>query len=419
MMRGTAEIEMPVVALAAGRGRCLRCAVVALVMLLAGCGPGRRAVPIDDPETQRLVAAANAALEEGAFDAALALADSASARAPDAVEPLFLKGLIFSRTLRWDKADRAYRAVIDLDPEYPGVWNNLGNNAVWQGEYQDALGHFFHEIEIEPAPLPWAAIGRVYRELGAVDSAAYAFEQAIALDSSHIPAHLSYAALLDDEGRYAEALDLTEQAARRAPDAIEVKYMLGSLLAELDRTAEAIGYLQEVAQAWPWHTESHYRLGRALQRAGRVEESRQILAQAEELWKRQADVTAYQRGVTTDPDNPYAHAALATAFRMAGRYDEAIRTYQVALALDADNPEFLNNLASLHFLKHDTLAAIRTYHQILSNHPEMVEVWKNLGVLYALMDQDVNARRAWTRGLAVRPDDQEILTYLAKLDSSD
>ncbi|HMB92293.1 MAG TPA: tetratricopeptide repeat protein [Rhodothermales bacterium] len=388
------------------------------LLLLVGCQQPEEPAPIVDPATRQLVATANQAMENEEYDRALALADSAARRAPKAVEPIFLKGLIYSRTLRWDEAEEAYRRAIKLDPDFPGVWNNMGNNAVWRGAYQEAISYYYNEVEVAPAPMPWSGIGRIYRELGVIDSAAYAFEQAIALDSSHIPAYLSYAQLLEDEGEYERALVLTEQAAMRKPEAVEVKYMLGSLLARMEREEEAVSYLEAVTQAWPWHTESHYKLGQLLQRIGREEESRQVLAEAEELWKRQADITTYQKGLTTDPENPYAHAALATAFRMAGRYEEAIHTYKVAISLDPRNLEFQNNLASLYFLQKDTVAAIQTYRHILEQDPKMVEVWVNMGILYALSGEEAAARQAWQRALTYRPADPTIQGYLAKLDAA-
>lgn len=384
-------------------------------VLAAGCG---RPEPEPlDPATRALLAEAEQALEAQAYDRALALADSAARRAPGAVEPAFLQGLVHSRLLRWEEAAAAYRRVIARDPGFPGVWNNLGNNAVWQGSYREAVGYYRAELARAPAATPWASMGRVYRELGLVDSAAYAYEQALALDSSYIPAYISYARLMEDEGEYERALAITGQAARRVPGSVEVHYMLGSLLAKLGREEEAVPHLETVVRASPWHTESHYKLGQVLQRLGRDEEARVLLAEAEKLWKRQADVSSYQKGVAMSPDNPYAHAALATAFRVAGRYDEAVRTYRIALSLDPTNLEFKNNLASLYFLQKDTLAAIQTYHEILKRDPEMAEVWVNLGVLYALSGEKEPARLAWRNALALRPDDPKVRAYLARLDA--
>ena len=388
-------------------------------LLLGGCGERPPAPPPElDAETAALVAEAEVLLDRQEYRRALALADSAARRMPRTPEPEFLRGLILSRTLKWDEAQAAYERVAELDPDFPGVWNNLGNNAVWQASYQEALGYFERELENEPAPVPWASMGRVHRELGNIDSARYAFEKAIELDSTYLSAYVSYAKLMEDEGEYDRALAIAEQAAGVAPNSVDVEYLQGALLARVGRVEEAVERLEVVTEAWPWHTESHYKLGQLLQRLGREAEAQEVLTEAEKLWKLQADVTTYQKTVNARPDDPYAHAALASAYRMAGRYNEALRTYKVALALEPGNVEFLNNMASLHFLQEDTLGAIRTYHRLLDENPKMVEAWANLGVLYALSGEKARARQAWQNALVYRPNDPRIRTYLAKLDTS-
>ena len=392
---------------------------ILLVLLLGaffGCQNDVPTTDFLDASTREYIATANIALEKGEYETVLVYADSAMHRAPNAPEPYFLKGLAYSRTLKWEEADREYQNVIERDPGFPGVWNNRGNNSVRQGAYQQALSYFKKEIGLDPAPLPWSSIGRIYREIGMVDSATYAFQQAIQLDSTHVPAYLSYAAMLEDEGEYQSALELTEQAATLSPDNRETDYMLGSLLMRLEREAEAIPYLEKVTQEWSWHTESHYKLGQALQRVGREDESREVLTKAEKLWENQADITAYQKSLAMEPDNPYAHAALATALRIAGRYEEAIRTYNVALSLEPENLEFQNNLASLYFLKKDTTAAIQVYQNILSQNPEMIEVWVNLGILQALSGKAQDAREAWNKALEYKPGDPTIMGYLSRLE---
>jgi tetratricopeptide (TPR) repeat protein len=392
-------------------------AAVVAALLVAGCAKQEKGPPaVLDAGTQQLLARGEQAVGEREYERALALVDSAARRAPTAVEPDFLRGLIYSHTMRWEQAEQAYRRVIDRNPAFPGVWNNLGNNALRQARYREALAYYERELARQPAAVPWSSVGRVYRELGIVDSAIYAFERAIDRDSAYVPAYLAYAGLLEDEGAYAQALTLAQDAYRLAPNSVEAQYRLGSLLSKVGRNREAIPHLEAVTEVWPWHTESHYELARVLQQVGRDEESRALLARAEVLWRLQADVTASQKGISTEPENPYAHAVAATAYRMAGRYEEAVEAYKVALSLDPGNLEFQNNLASLYFLKKDTTAAIRTYQRILKQDPKMTEVWINLGVLCALAGERAAARQAWQQVLAYDPENAEARGYLAKLD---
>lgn len=391
-------------------------ASLALVLFgVAGCG-GPEPPPVVDAATARLLMEGEEALSQGAFDQALRLADSAAVRMPDAVQPHFLRGLIYARIMKWDEAEAAYEQVRERDPSYRGLWNNLGNIALRQERLRDALQYFKRELALQPDPQPWISMGRAYRDLGQVDSAVFAFDQALHLDSTLVDAYLGHAQMAEEEGAFEEGLTYARKAFELGNQNPQVRYVLGLLLAKSGKDEAAIPHLQEVTRIWPWHTESHYSLAQALQRVGRDEESRDILAQAEKLWQRQAEVSYFQKTVSNDPENPYNYAALATSFRMAGRYNDAVDAYKIALTLEPANLEFQNNLASLYFLQKDTLTAIKTYQSILEQDEKMISAWLNLGILLALSGKRDAAQTAWRNVLAQDPSNQQARAYLARLE---
>jgi tetratricopeptide (TPR) repeat protein len=334
---------------------------------------------------------------------------------PDAVEPYFLQGMIYTQIMRLDEAEAAYREVVARDPTYVGVWNNLGNIALRDARLQDALTHYRRELRLHPAPRPWISIGRAYRELGRIDSARYALDQALRLDSSAVDAYLAHAQMREEDGEFDEGLIVARKAYGLSPENTEVRYVLGVLLAKAGNDAEAVGHLQAVSEAWPWHTESHYSLAQALQRLGRDAESRDVLARAEQLWQRQADVSFFQKAVSNDPDNPYNYAALGSALRLAGRYEDAVDAYTIALSLEKENLEVRHNLASLYFLQGDTLRAIQTYRYIVDRDPAMLDAWLNMGILLALSGRADEARVAWESVLERDPLHEQALVYLSRL----
>ena len=388
--------------------------------ICTGCAPEEPAPVVEPlaPITASLLQQSEEALARENYPVALQLADSASKAQPFAVEPYFLQGLIHTQTLGWEKAEAAYQEVINLQSDYRGVWNNLGNVAMRQSRVRDALGYYFKELEQHPAATPWISIGRGYRELGVIDSAAIAFEKALEMDSLSVDASLAYAQMMEEEGTFEKGIELARKAVRLAPDQPETQYAMGMLLAKTGEDEEAVGYLESVTEAWPWHTESHYSLAQTLQRLGKVEESRDVLARAEKLWQRQAEISYYQKAVSNDPDNPYNYAALGSSFRVAGRYDEALESYRIARTMEPENLELLVNMASLHFLRKDTLAAIRTYEQILQQDKNMVSAWLNLGIMHALQNNAPAAYEAWNQVIEIEPDNQQALEYLSRLEPS-
>lgn len=368
-----------------------------------------------ETDTAQLLRAGEEALNSRAFIRALSLADSAVAIQPEAAEPHFLRGMILTQTLRWEEAEAAYDEVIERNPGYRGVWNNMGNLAVRQERIREAIKYYQKELANHKDARPLISLGRAYRELGIVDSAKIALNEAILIDSTAVEAFIAQAQLLEDEGEFEQGLHNARKAFDMAPHSPETRYMLGTLLAQAGQDSAAIPLLYEVTQDWPWHTESHYTLSQALQRTGRDRESSEILEKAEKLWQRQADVTYFQKSVAFNPTDPYNHAALGTSLRIAGRYAEAIDAYNTALMLDGENLEFKNNLASLYFLQRDTLAAIRTYESIIQQDDSMLNAWLNLGVLQALSGNTQAAAGAWQTVLNIDPDHEQARSYLNRL----
>ncbi|ARA92256.1 hypothetical protein AWN76_003075 [Rhodothermaceae bacterium RA] len=382
----------------------------------AGCSKEPPGPVMMDRATAQWLAASSQALAVHEFEAALALADSAAALHEANPHVAFMRGRIYSEMLRFDEAEAAYRQVLDLQPDYRGVWNNLGNMAARAYDFRTAVGYYRREIEASGSPHAWHGLGRAYRELGVVDSARMAFEQALAADSSYTAAYVSLAQLLDDAGELDAALDQARHALAINPQSLDAQYLIGSLLVKTGQPEEAIPYLSIVLQAWPWHHPTYYNLGQAFIRTGREEEGRSLLERAEELRALQAQITQLERMVRNNPEDPYVHAGLGSALRKAGRYNDAMHAYRVALTLDPDNLEFQNNVAVLHLLRGEDEAAVARFVDILARDSTYVDGWINLGILYARSGREEAARRAWKQALRYAPDHPAAQAYLARLD---
>ncbi|NUO82070.1 tetratricopeptide repeat protein [candidate division KSB1 bacterium] len=397
----------------------------ALVLLICSCS----SQPIEEPaeavaQSEFLLLQANEALRQNEFDIALAITDSAQKLAPNSANVHFMRARVNSEIGQWEKAENSYHKVLELDPNYRGVWNNLGNNTFRQQKFEKAIAYYQKEIarnvKLPPdrrseAAIPYYQLGRAYVELGKVDSARSSFERALAYDSLYALCHFNFALLLEDEGELAPALAHAQRAWQIEPPNLEYRYLLGELLVKLQRYEEALSLLQEVAQQWPWHHGAHYNLGQALVRLGRQEEAQKFLAEAERVRAQDAKIEHLENTVRSLPNAPMAHAALASAFRRVGRYNDAMHAYKVAAHLAPTNMEIQNNIAILHLIKGDTVKAIQQYQRIMQYDPTLVEVWLNLGVVYALARQPQAARAAWENALKYQPNHPLARKYLAKL----
>ena len=391
---------------------------LALSVLLAGaaCKPNQE--PATSQLTGWLLLQGTEALHQHDFRTALAIADSALKQAPDGSDKAnayFFHARVLSEVGRFDEADADYHKVLEQAPDYRGVWNNLGNNTYRQQAYHRAIVYYQTEIAAHPAPIPLRGMGRAYVELGLVDSARYAFMQAIALDSLYAPAYFNLALLHEDEGHGEEALRNAQKALSLDVGNLNYQYLAGSYMVRMGQSEAARDYLQAVVEARPWHPGALYNLGQALVHLGHRDEAQKYLDQAEVVRAQQAKIDHLENTVRALPDDPLSQAILGFALRLVGRYDDSMHAYQIALHLDPSNVEILNNTASLCLIRGDTTLAISYFRTILQLQPAFVGAWLNLGSVYAMLNEPEAARQAWQMALKYEPDHPIAKAYLAKI----
>ena len=357
----------------------------------------------------------NKYLKKHDFKKALALADSAELYAIKKDDVYFFKGRIYSELGRFAKADEAYNNTININPNYIGAWNNLGNNAFRQQKFSQAVKYYNKEIIKNKTSTPFRALGRAYVELGKTDSARICFQHSIDVNNNYASAYLNLAQLEEDEGNLNKALNHASRAYALEPNNIEYQYVYSTILVQMDRGKEAIYSLREIIKEWPWHHGAHYNLARALIQSGQKIEGQQYLDKSEKIRATQAKIDHLENTIRALPDDPYSYAALAFALRKVGRFNDSMHSYKVALYLDPDNYDIWNNVANLYLLQKDTIKALNTYNYIVDKNPALIDIWLNMGVVYALANQKENAIFSWERALKYQPDNVSAIKYLNKI----
>lgn len=131
----------------------------------------------------------------------------------------------------------------------------------------------------------------IHEQLGELDAAAEAYETALRIDSSFVPAHLNVAMLYNrmredgDGERLAAAAEASlRRAVRLEPDLAEAHYTLGLLLAEdAERLDEAAEHLATAARLDTTHARMQYNAGLAHQRLGNPAAAEPLLLRAQRI----------------------------------------------------------------------------------------------------------------------------------------
>ena len=388
------------------------------LLVFAGCGtndkPEQDAV---DFRSVRLLSKARADFERGNFARALTSLHTLQSVGPELTDAHFLRGRIYFELNRFDEAEKAYLSVTELDPQYAGVWHNLGNVAFKQRQYRLAIKRYQRELLSGDEPLPWHALGGAYEALGIADSARLAYNQAIATNSNYAPAHSSLADWYEREGLFEEALVEARKAMSIDSSDLKYKFQVGNLLVRQEMYNDGIVLLREVVNEQPWNYGALFALGRALQRTGKPDEASAILNRASSVREVQSQIDLLQNSAQTNHSSFEHQIAYADALRKTNRLDEAINTYMIASHLRPNNLALQNNIATLLLQTGRTESALDMYQNIVKQDSTFGETWINLGAYYSRTGNTQQANEAWTKALRYAPDHPVVQSLKNRLDS--
>jgi Flp pilus assembly protein TadD len=87
-------------------------------------------------------------------------------------EAKYNEGLAFTRARDWPRAEIAYREAIQLKPELPEAWNELGHAIKSQGRYEESIAAYEQALHLRPNyPQALEYLGEAYVLLGRLGDA--------------------------------------------------------------------------------------------------------------------------------------------------------------------------------------------------------------------------------------------------------
>jgi tetratricopeptide (TPR) repeat protein len=168
---------------------------------------------------------------------------------------------------------------------------------------------------------PFYRLGLDLEEQGRFAEALQAFKQAAALRPAQSEVRLQLGIVHARQGQWAVALEELERARQLNPDDPHVYLYSGEVLWKLERRPDSIARLREAIHLQPNYWEAHYRLG-------------DELAQQDEV---SAAAAEFEQVVRLNPDYVKARANLGVALYKLGRVNEAGEQFEEVLRLDPQN----------------------------------------------------------------------------------
>ena len=205
-----------------------------------------------------------------------------------------------------------------------------GEAAFQAKKYGDATAIFERYVAQKPKNV-WGhyMLGLSAWKNGDTMKAEVSFEDALAVDPSHVKTLLNYSRLFIEQKRHDEAIELLTRAAEAEPESMVVYRLLGRTYAvkgETDKAMEAYAKAIEVNDLDAW---SMNNLGLLLLDTQRFDEA----------------LTWFTKAVDVRPSVPSFHNNLGMALEQTGRFRAAATAYREALAADPGYAKAKKNLA--------------------------------------------------------------------------
>jgi tetratricopeptide (TPR) repeat protein len=225
-----------------------------------------------------------------------------------------------------------------LRPKSAETWNSKGATLKDVGRLNEALIAFDQAIALNPKYIEaWNNKGAALIPQGQFEQAIVCIDQALALDSAYDQAWINKGAILHNQGKQEEAIACFERAIKINPSA-QAWSNKGMALRRLGRFEEALKCQDEALQLEPRNAKTWVAKGAALTDAGRYEEA----------------FACFERALQINPKYVLAWMNKGGVLKLLGRFVESVVCFQTVLQLEPNHPvarQELNNYPLLDWVE--------------------------------------------------------------------
>ena len=132
----------------------------------------------------------------------------------------FLIGNCYRILNEGEKADKAYRKVLKLNPNNLHAHWYVGNYAQQRGDNDEALDHFEEVARLNPTARIWVEIADLYNSQNKTDKTIEALRKSLEIDSTetNVESYINLSALLQGENDIAGAEGVLLDGIKKNPD---------------------------------------------------------------------------------------------------------------------------------------------------------------------------------------------------------
>ena len=220
--------------------------VIWMLLLLAGCSRTHSG--------DQLMKEANQYIAKGETKAAVIQLKNALQQTPSNGAARLMLGRLYLDSEDVLSAEKELRRALELGVKPGDVMPSLAKALLLQGQYQKVLDEAKAD---EHQPELQSLRGHALIGLGRSSEARELFQQVLVHDPDAASALLGLARLAMQEGKYADALALTDKALAHAPEDTDAWRTKGDVLRMLSRNPEALLAYQQLLKLHPTRLQAH------------------------------------------------------------------------------------------------------------------------------------------------------------------
>lgn len=196
----------------------------------------------------------------------------------------FNLGAAYQGLKLYEKAIDAYKYVLAIDEKFDYAYRNMGDAYIRLRRFKDAIEALEKVLELsKPEEVIYEAIGHCYDRLKNFGQARFHYRKASHLSPEDAKLHYKIACTYFNEGAYASAVKVGENALRFNKTSTEVNLLLGESRMAMNQFKEAITHFSTVVRAKPRNKGGWQALIRCLLRMEYWQEAKQQSLVAWEL----------------------------------------------------------------------------------------------------------------------------------------
>ena len=281
------------------------------------------------------------------------------------------------QTNHWRSDEELWRHTVDVTNNNDFGNGQLGDSYAVQGKLKEAEPFYREALRINPnLPGVLNNLGFVLRSLGKPLDAEPYLRKALEVSPWFVNPRFDLADILITKNNHAEAIEQFRLILKSEPDNFVANFKLGMLLSEgaenLRDLPAAVNLLTRAGELNPQTAEVQFSLGNALYRAERVEES----------------LAAFERALSIDPKHARAANNIGTVLGRVGKLKEAVEHFRKAIEIDPNYAEAVDGLTAVLFQSKAHRDAAEVLRDAVKKRPADIRPLYKLAWLLATTEDD-------------------------------